>query len=91
MYQGTSNTIFTASAQVLRTVSLNTIELTKVVGDFKVNEFLVGDSSGTSRAVTSATNPEYQPQSMELLFVENSTPTTRTESQAEDVRLVLQF
>jgi hypothetical protein len=41
--------------------------------------------------VTSATNPEYQPQSMELLFVENSTPTTRTESQAEDVRLVLQF
>jgi len=91
VYQGTSNTIFTASAQVLRTVSLNTIELTKVVGDFKVNEFLVGDSSGASRTVTSTTTPEYQPQSMELLFVENSTPTTRTESQAEDVRLVLQF
>ena len=70
---------------------LNTIELTKVVGDFKVNEALVGDSSGTSRTVTSTTNPEYQPQSMELLFVENSTPTTRTESQSEDVRLVLQF
>ena len=56
-----------------------------------MNEALVGDSSGTSRTVTSTTNPEYQPQSMELLFVENSTPTTRTESQSEDVRLVLQF
>ena len=91
VYQGTSNTVFKASAQVLRTVSLNTIEVTKVVGDFVVNEALVGDSSGASRTITSRTDPEFQPKSMELLFVENSTPTTRTQSQAEDVRLVLQF
>jgi len=91
VYQGSSNTVFSASARVHRVVSSSLIELIDVVGTLLVARDLVGDTSGASRTVTSITNPEFEPRSADILYVENITPVTRVDGQAEDIKLVLQF
>lgn len=91
VFQGTSNTNYTAAGFVSRIASLTQIELTKVIGDFAEGAFLTGETSGSSRLVTQVVDPSFDPKSSELLFVENITPVTRTEGQAENVRLVLKF
>ena len=48
-------------------------------------------TSGASRTITSITTPEFEPRSADILYVENITPVTRVDGQAEDIRLVLQF
>ena len=91
VYQGSSNTVFSASARVHRVVSSSLIELIDVVGTLLVARDLVGDTSGATRTVTSITNPEFEPRSSDILYVENITPVTRVDGQAEDIKLVLQF
>ena len=91
VYQGASNTVFSTSARVHRVVSSSIIELTDVVGTLLIATDLVGDTSGASRTITSITTPEFEPRSADILYVENITPVTRVDGQAEDIRLVLQF
>ena len=91
VYQGSSNTVFSTSAKVHRVVSSSIIELIDVVGSLSIATDLVGDTSGASRTITSITNPEFEPRSADILYVENITPVTRVDGQAEDIKLVLQF
>lgn len=49
-----------------------------------------GSASGLA-AVTAIVNPEIQPYSGKVLFVENRAAISRTASQIEDIRLILEF
>jgi hypothetical protein len=48
-------------------------------------------SNPTGRTVITKTNPEFQPYSGDILFVENVIKTERTDGQAENLKFVIQF
>lgn len=91
VYQGTSSTNYTAAGFVHKVVSATLVELTQVQGELKVGTVLNGNTSGASRVVTQLTNPTFEPTASDLLFVDNRTPITRTDGQAESVRLTIRF
>lgn len=67
---------------------------TEVTGytDFDLGDYVrvVGDS-GTGQDVTAINNPEVQPYSGEVIFLENRTPVNRASDQIETIKLVLEF
>lgn len=69
----------------------NEVRLTKVKGTFSVGLPLNGVTSGTSRTVTSITNPEFQKYTGDVLYVQNAIKTDRTQGQAEDIKLTISF
>jgi len=91
VYQGASNTNYKMLGFVHRTKDIVQVELTKIQGNITVGEALVGDNSGVSRVVTQIVRPDFEPDSVEILSTENTTPTTRADGQAEDVKVVLRF
>jgi hypothetical protein len=60
--------------------------------DFTVSDFVrvVGDA-GSGQDVTAINNPEVQPYSGQVIFLENRTPVNRASDQIETVKLVLEF
>jgi len=47
--------------------------------------------SGTGQSVTAVNNPEVEPFSGEIIFLENRTPVNRASDQIETIKLVLEF
>lgn len=69
----------------------NKVRITKVKGSFTTGLPLVGLTSGRSRTVTGVSNPELQPYSGDILYVENTTKVDRADGQAENIRLIISF
>ena len=91
VYQGSANNNYTMIGYVHRTRDTVQVELTKVQGNITVGQALVGDNSGVSRIVTQIVRPDFEPDSVEILSTESTTPVTRADGQAEDVKVVLRF
>jgi len=56
-----------------------------------VGEQLFGVSSGTARTVTSVLNPTFEPYSGDILYIQNDTANTRTDGQAENIKMTVSF
>ncbi len=69
----------------------NGVRLTKVNGTFVTGLLLIGATSGSSRTVTSITQPEFEPYTGDILYTENITKLDRADGQAENIKLVVSF
>lgn len=59
--------------------------------DFSVGETVRGLSSGASGTIASITNPEVEPYSGDILFINNREAITRRNDQIETITLVLEY
>jgi hypothetical protein len=70
----------------------NEIRLIKVKGTIAIGSPLKGLATNpTGRTVVTATSPEFEPFTGDVLYVENITKTQRTEGQAESLKFVIRF
>jgi hypothetical protein len=90
VYQGSSPTDALAYGYVNAQTS-NGVRLTQVKGTFRPGLSLIGTTSGISRTVTTVSNPEFQPYSGDILYIENAISTGRTDGQAENIKLIISF
>ena len=65
--------------------------MTNTQGTFVVGASLTGTTSGVSRTIVSQINPEFEPYSGDILYVENAAKTDRADGQAENIKFVIQF
>jgi hypothetical protein len=71
--------------------SANEVRLTKVRGTVAVGGLLVGANSGVNRTVVKKIDPEFQPYTGDILYVENTQKIQRADGQAENVKFVIRF
>lgn len=90
VYQGTSLANSTFSG-IVHEQTTNQIRLINKRGNIEIGGILVGNTSSISRAVISVDNPEFEPYSGDILYVNNVAKITRTDGQAENIKLVLKF
>jgi hypothetical protein len=90
VFQGTSgNPTFSG---YVNNQGLNEVNLTKVKGTIAIGSPLKGTETNPSgRTVVTLTNPEFQPYTGDILFVENVPKIQRTEGQAENLKFVVRF
>jgi hypothetical protein len=90
VYQGSSsNPTFSG---YVNNQGLNEVNLTKVKGTIAIGTPLKGTETNPSgRTVVTLTNPEFQPYTGDILFVENLPKIQRTEGQAENLKFVVRF
>jgi hypothetical protein len=68
------------------------VRLTNVRGTFRTGVPLRGANSGVAdRLVVTTQNPEFEPYSGDILYTENTTKITRSEGQAENIKLIVRF
>ena len=60
-------------------------------GTFQVGETITGSVSGATATISSVDDPESDPFTGEILYIENRTRVNRSENQIEDIKLVLEF
>ena len=91
VYQGDNlpNAIFTGIVAEWDSPN-NVIKLTNVEGD-PGNELLIGNTSGAGRFLSSVTNPDMEPYTGKLLYIDNISPIERAEDQTETFQIVLKF
>lgn len=90
VYQGASANNATAYGFV-NAQSSNEVRLIRVKGNFSAGLALIGATSGVSRTVTTVSNPEFQPYTGDMLYIENAVKTDRSDGQAENIKLVVRF
>ena len=91
VFQGPSATAATFSGFV-NNQDANIVRLSKVTGSPSVGVPLKGVSTNpTGRAVVSIDNPEFEPYTGDILYVNNITKTQRTDGQAESIKFVVRF
>jgi hypothetical protein len=91
VYQGTSPELSTFSGFV-NDYTDNQVRLTRVLGKPQVGAPLKGlNTNPAGRTVVSIINPELQPFTGDILFVDNITKTQRTDGQAENLKFVIRF
>ena len=89
VYQGSANN---ASAYgYVYSQTATAVKVTQVTGTFTVGLSLIGLTSGVSRTVVAQSNPEFEPYSGDILYVENEQKTDRQDGQAENIKFVIQF
>ena len=90
VYQGSSanNAFFYGCVNAQ---SANEVRLTRVRGEVSVGGLLIGANSGVNRTVVKLDNPEFEPYTGDVLYTENALKTTRTEGQAENIKLIVRF
>jgi hypothetical protein len=71
--------------------SSNEVRLTKVRGDVLVGGTLIGAVSGVNRTVIKRIDPEFEPYTGDIEYVENVTKIQRADGQAENVKFVIRF
>jgi hypothetical protein len=69
----------------------NEVRLTRVKGNVSVGGTLTGANSGVTRTVVRRYDPEFQPYTGDILYVENITKVQRADGQAENVKFVIRF
>jgi hypothetical protein len=91
VYQGPSSTSPTFSGYV-HASSANQIRLTKVRGSISVGNPLKGTETNPSgRTVVTYSNPEFEPNTGDILYEENIVSVQRTDGQAESLKFVIRF
>ena len=91
VYQGSSVDTASFSGFVNASTS-NEVRLTRISGRPQIGLPLKGVSSNpTGRTIVSFTNPEFQPYTGDILFVDNITKTQRIDGQAESLKFVVKF
>jgi hypothetical protein len=91
VYQGAASNTSTFSGYI-NSFTNNLVRLTGVRGTPQIGVPLKGVSSNPEgRTVVNVTNPEFQPYSGDILFVDNITKTQRTDGQAESLKFVVKF
>lgn len=69
----------------------NLLKVTQVQGEFTPGFTLTGINSGTSRIVTTISDPEFEPYAGDILYIENDVATQRADGQAENIKLIISF
>jgi len=69
----------------------NEVRLIKVRGDVAVGGLLIGATSGVTRTVVKRNDPEFQPYTGDIEYVENVTKIQRADGQAENIKFVIRF
>ena len=91
VYQGTSVATATFTGIVVEWNGSNQVKLSNVTGTVQA-ESLIGDTTGATGVVSIPyTVPELQPNSGELLYIDNIKPIQRSSDQIEDFKIVLKF
>lgn len=91
VYQGTSLLTSSFSGVVHAQTTSNVIRLINTEGTLTIGGTLFGNTSGVARAVISKKNPEFDPYSGDVLYVQNAPAVTRYDGQAEDIKFVIKF
>lgn len=89
VYQGTANNAIAYGYVYSQTATQ--VRVSQVYGTFVPGLLLVGLSSGVARTLTAQSNPEFEPYSGDILYVENVQKIEREDGQAENIRFVIQF
>lgn len=76
---------------VVHSYSTNIVRLINVKGTPVNGGILTGNTSLSSRAVVSYKNPEFQPYTGSILYVENVPKVTRSDGQSENIKIVIKF
>jgi len=71
--------------------SSNEVRLIKVRGDVSVGGTLIGATSGVTRTVVKRYDPEFEPYTGDIEYVENVTKIQRADGQAENIKFVIRF
>lgn len=91
VYQGTTANTATFSGFV-NAQEANLVRLTRTKGTPVIGIPLKGTSTNpVGRAVVIIKNPEFQPYTGDILYVENIARTERTDGQAENIKFVVRF
>ena len=69
----------------------NVARLVSVSKPFQVAEVITGATSGATGTVASISQPELQPFSGDILYVEHRSPSARANDQTESLKIVIQF
>ena len=91
VYQGVSaNSSFFSGT--IHAYTTNEVRLTNVKGSLQIGSPLKGTQTNlTGRTVVIRENPELEPYTGDILFVDNITKTERTDGQAENLKFVVLF
>jgi len=81
--------IVSVSGTTIRYIQLRTENATGPV--FSVGESITGGTSSASGTVATKTNPEVQPYSGDVLYVENRRPINRASDQIEDIKIIVEM
>lgn len=91
VYQGANLASATFTGRVVDwDSSNNVIRLSNVIGESRA-ELLIGESSGAARFLSLVTQPDLEPYSGKVLYIDNIVPIERADDQAEDFKIVLNF
>lgn len=91
VYQGTdATTNFNFRGRVYDQTG-TIIRLTQVEGNFEIGQALKQSDDSISRIALNIQYPELQPLTGDILYAENSSVVTRSPSQAENIRFIINF
>lgn len=92
VYQGPNLQLATFTARVVSwNTTTNKIILINTIGTLSLSQALLGTESFTGRIVTSLDPPKIEPNSGQILWVENIKPIIRSSDQIEDFKIVVKF
>lgn len=92
VYQGTSYSDSTFVARVAYwDAENNTLKTTQYRGEANTTESLYGLQTVTNKIVGSIQYPELEPNSGDILYVDNFTPITKDPDQIDDLKIVIKF
>lgn len=92
VYQGASYSDSTFSARVVQwNANTGIIRTTQYVGQANTTESLYGLITTTNKIVGSISYPELEPNSGQVLYVDNILPITKDPEQIDDLKIVIKF
>jgi hypothetical protein len=90
VYQGASPSNALAYGFAINQSS-NELVITNARGTFETGIPVVGANTGVSRLLVGTGNPEFEPYSGDMLYIQNDVATRRYDGQAENIRLIVRF
>jgi hypothetical protein len=86
---GAVGRIVSVSGTTIRYIQLRTQNATGAV--FATTETITGGTSSATGTVATKTNPEVQPYSGDVIYVENRRPINRASDQIEDIKIIVEL
>jgi hypothetical protein len=86
---GAVGRIVSVSGTTIRYIQIRTENATGPV--FSVGETITGGTSTATGTVATKTNPEVQPYSGDVIYVENRRPINRASDQIEDIKIIVEM
>jgi hypothetical protein len=91
VYQGSSFASYTFKGKIAYWDTSNSVlYLTHTTGTYST-DLITGVDSAASRFVDSSTNPEMEPRSGKILYIDNIRPVERNVDQSEDIKVIFKF